>query len=510
MGVPPEARAIAVALGLALALAAPGACAHGPDAPFEPPLPATEGWVTTRTAHFVVHTDAGAGTIRLSAARFEETYTALATAIFGRPLDRPVEALVFHDVGEYRDLNGNNAGRFISGLGRTGSVLVARNSEDDQYLGRILAHELAHRFVRDNYPTVPNWLSEGIASFVETADVRREEVVFGAAPREGSHVTFHPGGVSFSELVAVSPSKLYGGEAPFFYAAAWALVHYLIAGDEGRMRTRFPELLRRMNQAAGDGRLARAAFAEVYPEKTEADFDTAMVRNTRRLGHSFPDTVVVFPQSPVSPAAATSGPADPGYLAELFTGLRKRRQVVAEGPALTERPRYVRAELGFASLERNYLGLAGGRMLSPSLAVELQVGAGPLGLELAPVGRYLFPLGEGGNFFGLVGVGPVLGLKSAMLGNLREGESNVPVGARELFHYLGLQPELGCEIHTPAGIVLRVAASAYLELHENLSPLCQPLAPGGVACANQRPRTGPQIGRDGFALAGRLAAGWTW
>src|SRR5688500_11846914 len=188
---------------LAAALALSAACAHDPLAPG-----AANDWVTAQTPHFILHTDAGAGALQRTASRFEQTYAALA-AMFRRGLAAPVEALVFGDDDEYTALNGNTAGRFIFGIGRTGSVLVARNSDDRERLERVLAHELAHRFVRETYPRVPNWLSEGIASFVETVEVRSNQVVFGGAPREASHVEWSPGGVSFAELTSVDVETLY-------------------------------------------------------------------------------------------------------------------------------------------------------------------------------------------------------------------------------------------------------------------------------------------------------------
>ena len=495
-----------------LAAALAMGCGHGGQGPLN--HGAVDGWVTARTPHFILHTDAGAGALERTASRFEQTYAALSGSLFGQGLQAPVEALVFADDGQYTELNGNTAGRFIFGIGRTGSVLVARNSDNREQLERVLAHELAHRFVRDSYPRVPNWLSEGIASFVETVEVRPEKVVFGGAPREASHVEWSPGGVSFSELASVNPETLYGGEARYFYAAAWALVHFLVTGEQGRLRSRFPVLLAKINAGQGRARAVREAFADIYPDKTEQDFDEAMKRNIRSLSRTLSDTVVSYQLSVPAEAPLSERPPEGPYLLGLFQDLRERKRVVAEGPPLTARPRFVRAEVGFASLTKDYLGVAGGYVWRPSLAGEVHLGAGPLGLELALLGRYLRALGDGGNFHLGAGIGPIIGVKSLRLGNAPARERNVEISRGDIFYYLGLQPDVAFEIHTPAGIVIRIGAGAYFRLVENQTDLCRPRTSPVVGppqpCETTQPRSGPQVGQQRLSLHGRFAMGWTW
>jgi hypothetical protein len=228
-------------------------------------------WETARSQHFLVHTDAGRGAIQDTIRRFEDTYEALKATFFESVEVPTVEALVFGDSTEYDAVAGRgSAVKFLPGLGATGSLLIVRHSESPTALDSVVAHELAHRFVDAAHPALPNWLDEGLASYLESVDVRGDEVRFGAASRRSNHGFSTVAGVSFATLVRVKPETLYGNEASYYYSAAWALVHYLMNGRGGALRPRVGALLNAVEAATRQGRVADAAFTDIYRRRTGA------------------------------------------------------------------------------------------------------------------------------------------------------------------------------------------------------------------------------------------------
>ncbi len=142
-------------------------------------------------------------------------------------------------------------------LGRGG--FTTRGVSVLYYIGRrdtlaIAAHEGWHQFSQKTFRNpLPIWLEEGIAAYMEGylsrpdgtprfrpwANLERYEALR-QAQRQGRLVPLR-------ELAARRPESLLqgGGEALLaYYAQVWALVHFLVEGEEGRYRPALERLLR--------------------------------------------------------------------------------------------------------------------------------------------------------------------------------------------------------------------------------------------------------------------------
>jgi hypothetical protein len=475
---------------------------------------AFDDWETARSAHFVLHTDAGLGAIETIIARFEDTYEAL-KATFFRGVEVPaVEALVFADAAEYREVAGaNSAGRFLPGVGGTGSLLVVRHSENPEVLEVVVAHELAHRFADAAHPALPNWLDEGIASYLESVDVRGDEVRFGAASMRSGHGFSVGGGVTFNDLVRVTPDRMYGSDAQSYYAAAWALVHYLMNGRGGALRARVGQLLVEVEAATRRNQTAEAAFAEVYPDLTGAELDQAIARLVRSLGRPAVHVVLSMSFRRPPPGRIERGPARADQVSALVRAVHRRRRPTVEPVLdLTARPHVARfdAQLGFDDVR--YFGVAYGQMFRGPFGWEVGLGLGPLGYQAEALARGHLNVGEGGNFFLTAGLGPVLGLKSTWLGNriVRHEDAGETGEDRRLYTFFGLHPEVAAEVRTPSNVVVRVSAGALFRLTQNLTRLCAPPIPPRTEprCSDSDP--GQRIARSGRDVFARFGLGYSW
>ena len=422
-----------------------------------------------------------------------------------------VEALVFADESEYRVVAGGSAGKFLPGVGATGSLLVVRHTDDLQALETVVAHELAHRFADAVHPGLPNWLDEGIAMYLESVEVRDDKVRFGVAPREPTHGFTVAGGVSFADLVGAKPARLYGPEARFYYSAGWALVHYLLSGREGALRSRFPQLLSAVEDATRRRQGAEVAFAQVYPDVPVAELDRAIARLTGSLNRPGVDLLMVMPFRRAAAERIDRRPSDSRQVAALVEAVQRRNWRAPEPQVdLNARPHFAGAD-AHAAFELSYLGVHYGYVFRAPFAWEVDVGLGPLGYTAAGLARYHLLVGDGGHFFVSAGFGPVAALKSEWLGNKIEHHQDVLLARRGLYYFLGLHPELSAEIRSPSNVIARLSVGGYFRLAENLSPLCQgprPTAESG--CAPRDGRSGAQIADAGRHLFGRLTMGYSW
>lgn len=160
------------------------ACAHTPSPPPRPP-PLT-GWRTLRTAHVRLRTDLPSADARTTAERLEILRAALQTAWSGH-VETPgtTDAIVLRAPGELRTFTEWSGVATITPRGpllvTAGSVFEFGDLSPDLPL---LAHEMAHDLDHRRMPGAPRWFDEGLASYLESAELLDAgRVRFGAMGR---------------------------------------------------------------------------------------------------------------------------------------------------------------------------------------------------------------------------------------------------------------------------------------------------------------------------------------
>jgi tetratricopeptide (TPR) repeat protein len=224
-------------------------------------------WVSLRSEHFDVLTDGSEENARF-ALRELETIRAAELRLFfrGREAVRDRTLLVlFNDETEVRYFTGSIADGFTSRTMFGEPLIVAGMFGGGR---RVLAHEMAHRLTSGFLLRQPRWLSEGIATYLETVRVDSGGTArLGRAPFQVLDVLLRGNlALHYGELFKRADFRgLTMDELKFFYAASWALVHWLADEHEEV----FADLLRRL-AAAEDPVLA---LSKAFPGVSAADLD---------------------------------------------------------------------------------------------------------------------------------------------------------------------------------------------------------------------------------------------
>ena len=98
----------------------------------------------------------------------------------------------------------------------------------------IAYHELTHYFVSRALVNRPAWLSEGLAEYFSTADIRNDRIVLGGLSPERLQLLKTERAPPLEQLFAVDSNSPYYNEsrkANVFYAESWAFIYYMMHGD---------------------------------------------------------------------------------------------------------------------------------------------------------------------------------------------------------------------------------------------------------------------------------------
>jgi TPR repeat protein len=257
-------------------------------------------WIEVQSSSFVVMTDAGADAARRTASRFEKVRAAF-SAVMPRTATGLRPAALAKDASPSRHF-------VLGGAGQSGDrellVVAARNEkslrslvpewwekkdgtrpstvhltgrdhvfllvrtdlregDDDSYHAAYWGY--ASHLIALNAPDLPLWASRGLAAFYAHTTVQKDRVLVGRAA--GSHVrTLRERGLMpVSALWVVdreSPEYLDRHHLRRFDAQSWALVHYLMLGDEGAHRRKLTSFLGLLSQGQTPAAAAREALGD--------------------------------------------------------------------------------------------------------------------------------------------------------------------------------------------------------------------------------------------------------
>ena len=223
-------------------------------------------WRQMRSANFLLVGDVGEGELRRVAGRLEQ-FRAAVGAILPRATmttTTPTTVIVFGSHRSFRPFkplyNGKVSdhigGYFLSGSGVNHITLTVESSGlpgEDRF--GIIHHELVHLLVSNTLRGVPPWLNEGLAEYYRTLEVERggKRVIVGNP--HAPHVRLlRERLLPLDQLVAVDRgSPLYNerDRASIFYAQSWALVHYLVLGDNRKHAAAMSPLVEALGEGVG-------------------------------------------------------------------------------------------------------------------------------------------------------------------------------------------------------------------------------------------------------------------
>ena len=236
----------------------------------------TQSWIEVRTANFHFFSNAGRLATRQVAVDLEQLRAVLAE-LTDYELQAPIPTFIFVFKGDrsflpykllYEGRPATVSGYFIGG---EDANYIAINA-DARDASAIVFHEYVHYVANNNMWYLPVWFSEGLAQFYESFEVVGDTVYIGLPLVR--HLVALRGGVPIplEQLFAVDRhSELYNesDQKGMFYSQSWALVHYLLLGNEERRRQlgAYLELVR--NGVPGNEAFSAAFSSDYEPLEKE-------------------------------------------------------------------------------------------------------------------------------------------------------------------------------------------------------------------------------------------------
>ena len=230
---------------------------------------AEESWVRARSARVEVITDASPAYARAAAEHvdaFDRVLRSVLPAV-SAPDARPPLVLALADAGSFARFVPAHVGEahavdgvILGGADRTYVAFDLGARRDAPF--EPLAHEYVHFVLNAALPAQPAWMGEGLADLLAAATIAEGAVVLGRPI--GPHLDRLARGapMPLAEVLRVgylSPTYLGDRGRAAFYARAWALTHWIVAGGHGGT----PGLLA-FSRALADGADVDAAFAQSF------------------------------------------------------------------------------------------------------------------------------------------------------------------------------------------------------------------------------------------------------
>jgi tetratricopeptide (TPR) repeat protein len=211
------------------------------------PLDATARWTQLRSENFLFIGDAPERAIRATAQKLEQFREVMLRAIPGAALTSPVPTvvIVFSSDNSFNPYKPKFQGRTVEAAGwfqRNEDInYIAINAQASDMAFKIIFHEYTHFLVGNWSEAVPVWMGEGLAEVYATFAERDggKSALLGIPHPDHVGLLQSRPWIPLPELVSIdrsSPTYNEGLRRGVLYAESWALVHYLMLGNDARAR----------------------------------------------------------------------------------------------------------------------------------------------------------------------------------------------------------------------------------------------------------------------------------
>ncbi|HKV48777.1 MAG TPA: tetratricopeptide repeat protein, partial [Candidatus Acidoferrales bacterium] len=247
----------------------------------------SSGWVEVRSPHFVVVSNAGDKEARKTAVQFEQIRAVFREALPARQADAGpvVTILAVKDDKSLQELlpdywtkgHAHPAGLFVSAMNQF-YIAVDLDAEGTNPYETIY-HEYYHSQTAPYYPDMPTWLAEGLADFFGNSRIDGKTAIVGEASPELLYQLVHNRMIPLDTLFRVDRSSPYYNEnskVTMFYAESWALVHYLLVGDNQAHRAMLATYLAALDAGTKQDDAAAKAFGDL--KKLQDNLETYIRR----------------------------------------------------------------------------------------------------------------------------------------------------------------------------------------------------------------------------------------
>jgi tetratricopeptide (TPR) repeat protein len=234
------------------------------------PLPQTrDNWRSVRTNHLFVIGNADAEKLRQVAAWLEFFHSAFGRLVSRNVLDSsvPTTVIIFRDDASFTPFKPFYQGRPVdlAGFflpGEDVNYIALSLDPDNRDPFSTAFHEYVHLHLRDNVPGVPLWLNEGLAEFYGALQFSGNDALLGAPLLHYIRLLRDHELLPLSTLFSIGTNSPHYNEQDktgIFYGQSWALVHYLMLGENGRQ-----EQFKRFLQQVSRGENAAKAIEDSF------------------------------------------------------------------------------------------------------------------------------------------------------------------------------------------------------------------------------------------------------
>ncbi|HYO91043.1 MAG TPA: tetratricopeptide repeat protein, partial [Pyrinomonadaceae bacterium] len=237
------------------------------------PASAKDNWMSIRSKNFFLVGNANEKEIRRVATRLEQFRDVLGRLLKANlTSSTPTTVVVFKSRSSYQQFAPpNSAGYYISGQDMNYIALSAERHPDDPHPYSTIFHEYVHFLVRNNLQDVPVWFNEGLAEYYSVLEVAEDDrkVQIGLPIGEHLYALREHKLLPLKTLFAVDHGSPYYNEKNkqgVFYAQSWALVHYLLLGNEGKRQPQFSTFINLL--------LKNKTVEEAFQQAFQMDFVT--------------------------------------------------------------------------------------------------------------------------------------------------------------------------------------------------------------------------------------------
>lgn len=281
-----------------------------------PEAAARDEWIKVRSKNFYLTGNAAEKDIRRIANKLEQFRTVFSNLFprmkFVSPI--PTTVIVFKNDKSFRPYKPlNAAGKttdWVAGYFQPGDdinyITLTTEGEQNETYGTIF-HEYVH-FLVDNtlgHSRVPPWFNEGLAEYYERFSIEDDQkVTLGSLNQQALARLETSKPIPLETFFDIDYSTLHQqGDhgAGMFYSQSWALMHYLVQGNEGKRNVQLGVFLDLMIK----GVKTREAFQQAF-QTDYASMDTELRRYVAQK--TFNTSVALFKQKLTFEADMQSSP----------------------------------------------------------------------------------------------------------------------------------------------------------------------------------------------------------
>lgn len=236
------------------------------------PVSARDNWTSVRSKNFFLVGNASEKDIRrigVELEQFRDVLTRLLTNMKAASTV-PITVMVFKNADSFKPFRPPTSDAYFQS-GEDVNYIALTSERGGEHPYSAVYHEYVHFLVRNNTERVPLWFNEGLAEYYSTFDILDGERSVMIGKPISSHVRYlrEKKLIPLETLFAVkhdSPIYNESDKKGIFYAESWALVHYLLLGNEGKRASQFKQFLDLLTSAG----TVEGAFKQAF----QTDFRT--------------------------------------------------------------------------------------------------------------------------------------------------------------------------------------------------------------------------------------------